>query len=102
MKAILCIATVLVACALDGAVHAEKAGPALDTAKIEELTGMKGQLDAKEGVFKVSMPRAELAVTTAGVKMSPPLGLTAWAAFMPAGKHVMVMGDMVVLEDQVN
>src|SRR5437870_12105702 len=63
---------------------------------------MKGALDAKEDVFKVSMPRAELAVTAAGVKMTPPLGLTSWAAFMRAGSHVMVMGDMVVLEDQVN
>jgi hypothetical protein len=75
---------------------------ALDTAQIEQLTGMKGTLDAKEGVFKVSMPRADLTVTVAGVRMTPPLGLTAWAAFTRAGAHVMVMGDMVVLEDQVN
>jgi hypothetical protein len=75
---------------------------ALDTAKIEELTGAKGALDAKEGVFKVSLPRKDLAVTAAGVHMTPPLGLTAWAAFTRAGSHVMVMGDMVVLEDQAN
>jgi hypothetical protein len=74
----------------------------LDTAKIEQLTGQKGTMDAREGVFKVSLPRADIAATAAGVKMTPPLGLTAWAAFMPAGKHVMVMGDMVMLEDQVN
>lgn len=73
-----------------------------DTAKIEELTGAKGALNEKEGVFKVSVPRADLNVTTAGVKMTPPLGLTSWAAFKKAGNEVMVMGDMVVLEDQVN
>jgi hypothetical protein len=78
------------------------AAPGLDTAKIESLTGAKGTLDAKEGVFKVSMPRADLAVTAAGVRMTPPLGLTAWAAFTRAGNHTMVMGDMVVLEDQAN
>jgi hypothetical protein len=83
-------------------VAAEKKAPGLDTAKIEELTGMKGALDPKEGVFKVSMPRSDLAVTAAGVRMTPPMGLTAWAAFMRAGAHVMVMGDMVVLEDQAN
>jgi hypothetical protein len=84
------------------AARAEKKPAPLDTAKIEELTGMKGQLDEKEGVFKVSMPRSDLGVTAGGVKMTPPMGLTAWAAFMRAGNHVMVMGDMVMLEDQVN
>jgi hypothetical protein len=38
----------------------------------------------------------------AGVKMTPPLGLTSWAAFQQAGDQTMVMGDMVLLEDQVN
>src|SRR5206468_3128069 len=78
------------------------AAPGLDTANIESLTGAKGTLDAKEGVFKVSLPRTDLAVTAAGVRMTPPLGLTAWAAFTRAGGHTMVMGDMVVLEDQAN
>jgi len=74
----------------------------LDTTKIEQLTGTKGQLNEKEGVFKVNAPRTDLQVTVAGVKMIPPLGLTSWAAFQPAGDQTMVMGDMVVLEDQVN
>jgi len=80
----------------------KKAAGGLDTAKIEELTGEKGTMDAKEGVFKVSLPRKDITATAAGVKMTPPLGLTAWAAFMRAAKHTMVMGDMVMLEDQVN
>ena len=84
------------------AARAEKKNGGLDTAKIEELTGLKGKLDEKEGVFKVSMPRPEVAATAAGVKLTPALGLTAWAAFTRAGSHVMAMGDMVVLEDQVN
>ena len=53
----------------------------LDTARIEQLTGAKGTLDQSEGVFKVSVPRTDLGVTVAGVKMTPPLGLTSWAAF---------------------
>ena len=76
--------------------------PALDTAKIEQLTGVKGELNTQEGVFKVSAPRSDLAVTVAGVKMTPPLGLTSWAAFQPMGTQTMVMGDLVLLEDQVN
>lgn len=75
---------------------------ALDTGTIERLSGVKGELIEKEGVFKVSVPRSDLDISIAGVKMTPPLGLTSWAAFQQAGDHVMVMGDMVVLEDQVN
>jgi hypothetical protein len=75
---------------------------ALDTATIERLTGVKGELSDKEGVFKVSVPRSDLDITVAGVKMTPPLGLTSWAAFQKAGAQVMVMGDLVMLEDQVN
>ncbi|MFL5407595.1 MAG: DUF1259 domain-containing protein [Myxococcales bacterium] len=74
----------------------------LDTARIEQITGVKGKWNEKEGVFKVEMPRSDLAVTAAGTKMIPPLGLTAWAAFTKAGSHVVVMGDMVLTEDQVN
>jgi hypothetical protein len=78
------------------------AGAGLDTARIEKLTGAKGALDEKEGVFKVSVPRSDLAVTAAGVRLTPPLGLTSWAAFKRAGDQVAVMGDLVLLEDQVN
>ena len=74
----------------------------LDTATIERLTGVKGELNEKEGALKVSVPRSDLDVTAAGVKLTPPLGLTSWAAFQKAGDHTMVMGDMVLLEDQVN
>jgi hypothetical protein len=74
----------------------------LATAAIEQLTGAKGVFDAKEGVFKVSLPRTDIKAVVAGVRMTPPLGLTAWAAFTKAGKHTMVMGDIVLLEDQVN
>jgi hypothetical protein len=78
------------------------AGTRLDTATIEQLTGVKGELNEKEAVFKVSVPRSDLDITVAGVKMTPPLGLTSWAAFQQAGDQVMVMGDLVLLEDQVN
>ena len=74
----------------------------LDTAKIEELAGAKGSYNEKEGVFKLSMPRSDLSVTAAGVKLTPPMGLTSWAAFKRAGQQTTVMGDMVLLEDQVN
>ena len=90
------------------AVHAETnvkgAGAGEDPVykKIEELTGMKGKLNEKEGVFKVSFPRSDIEATAAGAKLTPPMGLTAWAAFKVMGDHTMVMGDMVMTEEQVN
>ena len=78
------------------------AAPPLDTALIERLTGARGTMNEKEGVFKVGVPRGDLAVSVAGVRMTPPLGLTSWAAFQRAGDRVMVMGDLVLLEDQVS
>jgi hypothetical protein len=95
-----------IAIALAGAaatpVFAAPAKAPFDTAKIEELTGAKGAFNEKEGVFKVSVPRSDLSVTAGGVKLTPPMGLTSWAAFKKAGNHVVVMGDTVMLEDQVN
>ena len=78
------------------------AAPPFDTAKIESLTGAKGTFDSKEEVFKVAVPRSDLSVTAAGVHLTPALGLTSWAAFKKAGGRTMVMGDIVLLEDQVN
>lgn len=48
------------------------------------------------------MPRPDLAVSARGVRITPPLGLTSWAAFSGSGAHSMVMGDMVLTEEQVN
>jgi hypothetical protein len=74
----------------------------LDTAKIEQLTGAKGTWNEAEGVFKVALPRGDIAATVAGVKMSVPMGLGGWAAFKACEHGAMVMGDNVLLEDQVN
>ncbi len=87
---------------LFGGSSASGADVRLDTAKIERLTGAKGTFNEQEGVFKVSVARTDLKVTAAGVKITPPLGLTSWASFMKAGDETMVMGDLVLLEDQVN
>ena len=74
----------------------------LDTARIDELTGLKGKLDEKEQVYKVSAPRSDLKVLSKTVRITPPMGLTSWAAFTRAGKQTMVMGDLVLEEDQVS
>ena len=88
--------------ALASALSPVLAAGKLDTAKIEQLTGMKGEMNEKESVFKVTAPRSDLKITVAGVKMTPPMGLASYAAFMNAGGRTMVMGDTTLLEDQVN
>lgn len=84
---------------------ARLAAPAapLDTNRIEQITGLKGAWNAAEGVFKVSQPRGDVAVKVDEWKMPPFMGLTSWAAFL-AGKKAdaMVMGDLVLFEDEVN
>ncbi len=92
----------LVGPAFAAQVHAHMPPRVLDTARIEQLTGAKGALDAKEGVFKVSVPRTDLSITVAGTRLTPAMGLTSWAAFMRSGQSTMVMGDTVLLENQVN
>ena len=75
----------------------------LDTNRIEAITGLKGAWSETEGVFKVTQPRQDVAVKVDEWKMPPFMGLTSWAAFQ-AGKNdaAMVMGDLVLFEDEVN
>ena len=70
----------------------------LDTAAIERLTGVKGTWNDKEKVFRVAVPRTDLSVTSGGVRLTPPMGLTSWAAFQSTPGGTMVMGDLVLRE----
>lgn len=76
----------------------------LDTAKIDQLTGATGVMNEEENVYKVSFPRTDVKVNVDGVAMPPFMGLTSWAAFKPGMKDgaAMVMGDMVLFQDEVN
>jgi uncharacterized protein DUF1259 len=78
------------------------AGASLDTGRIEQLTGLKGTLNQQEGVFKVNFPRTDFRPIVGGTQLVPDQGLTAWAAFTRSGDHAMVMGDIVLLENEVN
>src|SRR6266513_1676543 len=74
----------------------------LDTAKIDNLTGLKGKLNEKEGVYKVTFPRDDVKVVVDGWKMPPFMGLGTWAAFTETKNGAIVMGDTVLFEDEVN
>ncbi|MDB5039197.1 MAG: hypothetical protein JWQ35_2725 [Bacteriovoracaceae bacterium] len=74
-----------------------------NTASIEKITGLKGKLNEAEHVFKVSSPRSDVNVSVDGFKMPPFMGLTSWAAFTGTKEEkAMVMGDLVLFEDEVN
>jgi hypothetical protein len=75
----------------------------LDTAKIEQLSGLKGTFFPDENVFKVGKARTAVKVYVDGWPMPPFMGLDSWAAFTPGHDgQVIMMGDTVVFEDEVN
>jgi hypothetical protein len=75
----------------------------LDTAEVEKITGLSGSFNPEEKVFKVTSPRTDVQVTVDDWRMPPFLGLTSWAAFQAGTTaQAMVMGDIVLFEDEVN
>src|ERR1043166_1607278 len=76
-------------------------GTGLDTARIDQATGLKGKYNEKEGVYKVSFPRNDVKVVVDGWTMPPFMGLGTWAAFTSTKNGAMVMGDTVLFEDEV-
>jgi hypothetical protein len=77
-------------------------GADLDTAKIDQLTGLKGKMNQAERVYKVTFPRDDVKVSVAGWTMPPFMGLGTWAAFQGTNEKAMMMGDTVLFEDEVN
>src|ERR1700692_3088330 len=78
------------------------ASAALDAAKIDNLTGLKGKVIEKEGVYRVTFPRADVKIAVDGWTMPPFMGLGTWAAFTGENDKAIVMGDTVLFEDEVN
>jgi hypothetical protein len=74
----------------------------LDTTRIDQLTGLKGKMNEKEGVYRVTLPRNDVKIVVDGWSMPPFMGLGTWAAFTATENGAMVMGDTVLFEDEVN
>ncbi len=68
---------------------------------VEEALGRPGQVQPG-GVFRVGLPRSDLKVTVQGVEVQPGFALGSYAAFKKIGKSAMVMGDLVLLDQEVN
>ncbi len=90
----------VVAIALAGAAHAQEPIPPAYQAVLD-THGKRG--DWKDGVLRVGVPRTDLRVTVAGRPVPVPFGFGGWVAMTRGdGDSTVVMGDLVLLEDEVN
>src|SRR5262245_35248089 len=71
-----------------------------DWKAVEQALGKSGQMQAGD-VFRVGMPRTDLTVTVKGVSVKPGFALGSYAAFKQVGDRAMVMGDLVLLDQEV-
>lgn len=73
--------------------------PSLDIETIEQVTGMTGS--ESEGEYKLVVPQNDLGVTVDGFTIIPPMGMGSWAAFTHTEDGGILMGDVVVREDEI-
>jgi uncharacterized protein DUF1259 len=72
----------------------------IDWKKVDEAIGRSAAVSGD--VHRYGFPRSDLNVTLDGVTIRPTLALGGWAAFKPAHGGAMVMGDLVLLETEIN
>jgi uncharacterized protein DUF1259 len=78
------------------AAHAQE----IDWQKVDDALGRKPAVSGD--VHRYGFPRTDLTVTLDGVTIRPALALGGWVAFKPMHGEAMVMGDLVLLESEVN
>jgi len=89
---------VVVLSVLAAAAGAPAAEP--DWKAVEQALGRSGALQAGD-VFRIGMPRTDLSVTVKGVPVKPGFALGSYAAFKQVGDRTIVMGDLVLLDQEV-
>lgn len=72
-----------------------------DWKSVEQALGRSGQLQG-DGAYKFGLPRGDLTVTVDAVQVRPTLALGSWLAFSSPGQDAMLMGDLVLTEDEVS
>jgi len=72
----------------------------VDWAKVDAALGRKAAVTAD--VHRYAFPRTDLNVTLDGVTIKPALALGGWVAFKPMHGGAMAMGDLVLLETEIN
>src|SRR2546425_3621140 len=91
----LVIALVVLLGSAAGAVAADP-----DWKAVEQVLGKSGQIQPGD-VFRIGMPRTDLNVTVKGIPVKAGFALGSYAAFKQVGDHAMVMGDLVLLDQEV-
>jgi hypothetical protein len=90
----------LTACGVVLSTAAAAHAQGIDWAKIDGILGRTGAVGGT--VHRYGFPRSDLQVTLDGVTIRPTLALGGWVAFQPMGNMVMGMGDLVLLQSEVN
>src|SRR5262245_23211488 len=73
----------------------------IDWQKVDDAFGRKPAAVAGD-VHRYGFPRTDLTVTVDGVTIKPAFALGGWIALKPAHGGVMAMGDLVLLETEIN
>jgi hypothetical protein len=79
---------------------APNSAPASDLGEVAKILGFPGQME--DGAFVVRFGRSDIKVSVDGEPMPTALGFGGWIAWKDMGKDAMVMGDLVLLEKEVN
>jgi hypothetical protein len=72
-----------------------------DWSQVAQALGKSGGVQAG-GVYRVGFPRTDLKVSLDSLALRPGFALGGWVAFQPMGAETMVMGDLVLTQDEVN
>src|SRR5712664_284266 len=91
---------VLVALTVFVGISTRAQGADPDWKAVEQALGKPGQLQPGD-VFRVGMPRTDLSVTVKGVPVKAGFALGSYAAFKQTGNQAMVMGDLVLLDQEI-
>ena len=101
MKTLTALPALIVIAGLMTQPESAAAQKAADWTSVEAALGRKGALQPGD-VMKFSFPRSDLTVIARGVQLKPALALGSWIAFKRvADRSTMAMGDLVLLEDEV-
>jgi len=73
---------------------------AADFGEVEKILGVPGQM--QEGAVVFSFPRSDIKITIDGDPVPTALGFGSWTAWKAMGNGFMVMGDLVLLENEIN
>lgn len=83
------------------AVATPAAAAGIDWSKVDQALGKKGAMLPGD-VYKVGLPRSDLHVTLDGVDLKPAFALGSHLEFKAMGEGAMLMGDLVLTEDEVS